>query len=193
MFAGEESATGYKAKSWPRGDFVSEAGDVAAFGDHIDIVNSESALRMRRVAVWVARGPEALAGLIRHELEHTLQFDADRDGVLSELHRQAIVVMDETAVGVPRNEAGEIIGGGELYNTIPMEVDANAAASSFVRSRFGDDRIDHLVDCGDVEVALFRRTCRRQPVATIRSRMEEFASRGAAQEAIAFITEHGTP
>jgi hypothetical protein len=188
-FGGERSSTDFQAKTWPRGDFINEDGDVVAFGDDLALANSEPVRPLRRVAVWTTRSPVAVAALTRHELEHSLQFDADDPALLEDLHARALRVMDESAVGVPRNEAGEIIGGGELYNSIPMEVDANAAASWFVRSRFGDQCIDDLVEAGDSHVALLRRCPRPAPAATVLSRMEEFVNQGAAQAAERFVAK----
>jgi hypothetical protein len=195
-FAGKQSSTGYVARTWARGALVTEPGDVAAFGDNLAVANNKQARGLRRVAVWTDWPPEALAGLIRHELEHSLQFDADSHGMfeddLQELYHQAMVALYKSALalGMPTSETNGVIGGGELYNQIPMEVDANAAASWFVRSRFGDKRIDLLVQNDNAHVALFRRSRMPEPVATIRARMEEFVSHGAARAARQFAAKH---
>jgi hypothetical protein len=46
------------------------------------------------------------------------------------------------AENVIAERVGGLAGGGFLYQVIPIEMDANAAAAVFVRERFGADRID---------------------------------------------------
>lgn len=186
-FDGAISETGYHAKAWRRGDTVNEPGDVAAFGDDIGRANTETERERRRVAIWIDQPSEIIAGLLRHELEHTLQFDADPDHELDDLYYEALVALNQAATDVPRNEAGEVIGGGELYNQIPMEADANAAAASFARSHFGDQRIDRLLTAGTEHDLLFRASTSPDR-STIHQRMRQFVLDGAAEAVRAFTT-----
>jgi len=71
------------------------------------------------------------AAVFRHELEHARQADAP-DG------RRALEVDQNLVDPVLSMRAGGIKGGAEYYNMKPSELDANAAASVHVRSRFPD-------------------------------------------------------
>jgi hypothetical protein len=71
------------------------------------------------------------AGVLRHELEHARQADAPGG-------RLALEVDQNLIDPVLFERAGGIKGGAEYYNMKPSELDANAAASVYVRSRFPD-------------------------------------------------------
>jgi hypothetical protein len=71
------------------------------------------------------------AALLRHELEHERQFDHLR-GRITDLH-------DFVEHDVLPEVAGGLNGcGGALINTIPTEVDCNAAASVYIGERFSE-------------------------------------------------------
>jgi hypothetical protein len=78
-------------------------------------------------------GPEAteafLAAVLRHELEHARQAQAPGG-------RQALEVDQNLVDPVLSKKAGGIKGGARYYNMKPSELDANAAASVYVRSHF---------------------------------------------------------
>lgn len=81
----------------------------------------------RRIEVSVAGRSEVLvAALIRHELQHVVQVDACPD--LYGVHALA----EEVASKVNPPDAA-----GALYNTVPMELDANAAAYRFIVAEYG--------------------------------------------------------
>ncbi|HKO17421.1 MAG TPA: hypothetical protein VJU82_00895 [Acidobacteriaceae bacterium] len=71
------------------------------------------------------------AAVVRHELEHARQAEAP-DG------RLALEVDQNLVDPLLFRRAGGIKGGAEYYNMKPSEMDANAAASVYVRSRFPD-------------------------------------------------------
>jgi hypothetical protein len=88
----------------------------------------------RRVEVHRRNSPELLVvALVRHELEHVLQVAACPD--LYELHALA---QDVAAYSEPPQV------GSTVYNTIPMEVDANAAGFRFASSLYGDEAVAAL-------------------------------------------------
>lgn len=164
--AGRTSSCGYRAKTWLRGSVIDAPDDVDAFGERLAEANSEPIRWLRRVAVWTGdRSLEGLAATLRHELEHTLQLDAF-GRVLERLHERALSMLIEHAGGKP--------GSGVLYQAIPMEADANAAAAQFVRTRFGDARIDELVEAGDPDVAAMRRLEPPAPLEGLSERMKRF-------------------
>lgn len=85
------------------------------------------------------------AVVVRHELEHARQVDAP-DG------RLALEVDQNLVDPVLFERAGGIKGGAEYHNMKPSELDANAAASVYVRSRFPDE-VPILLDaevCGSM-------------------------------------------
>jgi hypothetical protein len=101
-----------------------------------------------------------VAGIFRHELEHVVQnlhwrpyrFNLfDFDGVVDAVLKRAL-----------RNA-------GSLYNAKPMEQDANAAASRYLRSRF-DDTLLHDVFRGQRFAELVRWRAGPQPVETLVAR-----------------------
>lgn len=80
-------------------------------------------------------GPEAtkayLAAVVRHELEHARQADAPQG--------RAALEIDQGIINpVLSGKAGGIKGGAEYHNMKPSEMDANAAASVYVREHYPD-------------------------------------------------------
>lgn len=71
-----------------------------------------------RVLLWTERSLEGSAALIRHELEHARQIDL----------RPEVQALQELAVDVIRLD----VNSGRLYQRIPAEADANAAAGTWV-------------------------------------------------------------
>lgn len=69
------------------------------------------------------------AAVIRHELEHARQGEAPGGKAALEVDQGLV---DE----VLAHKAGGISGGAVFYNYKPMEMDANAAASTYVREHF---------------------------------------------------------
>jgi hypothetical protein len=77
-------------------------------------------------------GTEAyFAAVIRHELEHARQGEVPEGKAALEIDQRLV---DE----VLAHKAGGISGGAVFYNYKPMEMDANAAASIYIRERFPD-------------------------------------------------------
>ena len=160
---GERAPNGVSAMTWVRDDTIFPEDLGGPVGD----ANDEEIRDLRRVAIWINRIPEGNAGLLRHELEHTHQYEDHGKG-LQQLHACAEDILIRHAGGVPKS--------GSLYNLIPMEADANAAASAFVRSIFGDERIDSLLAARDEHSGLFRAGEPPKPVATLKTRMEDFVA-----------------
>jgi len=160
------SSAGFGAKAWVRGSVIDDAADVEALGERLAEANSGRVRNLRRVAVWTGgRSREGLAATLRHELEHTVQLE-----VLGEILQQ----LSDDAYSVLIEHAGGLPGSGVLYHAIPAEADANAAAARFVRDRFGDARIDELVEGGDRDRAAMRQQNPPEPLETLRDRMQDF-------------------
>lgn len=125
-----------------------------------DWANYELSRGLPLVMIYIDRPIEALAGLLRHELEHVVQLAAFPE--LTDLHERA----DE--------ELRIRLGTGKSYNAIPMEDDANRAAARFLRRRFGADRVRELVAAGVAETACMRPTEAPQCLETLVERMRGF-------------------
>lgn len=164
-FPGGQSNGGYQAKTWLRGSTIDDPDDCAALGVRLPVANEDMYRTKCRVAIWTDRSPEGISALLRHELEHCLQLDA---------HGHRLQLLHDRAVAVLSHHAGGLPGSGLLYNVIPMEADANAAAGVFVRSRFGDDRIDALIRGDDKDAAALRPKAPPPPIESLEERMTRF-------------------
>jgi hypothetical protein len=153
-------------------DLAIEAGQLGA--DHVDLeeeLNTPSMLNIHRIIAWKTSGAEAFAGPVRHELEHATQV-CHFGTRMNELHGLAFEVLKFGAV-TPSGAITKL----PSYNDMPMEQDANAAASLFVRNYFGADRIDALLEQRDPHAALFRvRVGGPEPLETLPPRMLLFLS-----------------
>jgi hypothetical protein len=178
VFPGEVSRSGESSKTWLRGSLIDDPTDCDAMGDRLREANGAHR-SLCRVAVWAERSIESLAALMRHELEHDRQLQ--RHGwSLQHLHDRAVEVLSEHAGGLP--------GSASLYQQIPMEADANAAAAMFVRRRYGAVRIDALVSAEHHDAAMYRPTEGPLPIPSLPSRMERFILVDGEELAIAFAT-----
>jgi len=145
----------------------------------LEWANSVPTRSLRRVMVWVDRTPEGLAGLLRHELEHTVQLG--EHGELDHLHHRAY------------EEVQKRSNTGKAYNAIPMEIDANRAAARFLRQRYGSGRLRQLVDAGDVDAACFRPTAEPDSLDTLAERMRGFIGRVMQEDGFVAQLESGPP
>ena len=127
---GRNSPDGFRAKSWSYG-VPPNAGEVA---DPVDFESIKANQFVNRVAIWTAGTKLGIAGLLRHELEHIRQDAYQRKQSFDDFEQ-----LGQLHVDALRSLAG---GSGLLYQTIPMEADANAAASMFLRKRYGNRRIE---------------------------------------------------
>ena len=74
---GRPRPTGQEAASWRAGsDIDAEFDDDYEFTPALEWANSDPIRGLPRLMVWMGRTPEGLAGLLRHELEHTVQVAA---------------------------------------------------------------------------------------------------------------------
>jgi hypothetical protein len=113
----------------------------------VDEINHDECIPAARIFVWTERTAEGTAALVRHELEHELQVEANGRDLL-DLQKMAEHVISE--------RIGGLAGGAFLYQALPHELDANAAAAAFVRERYGSDRINELLQAGDEDSSAFR-------------------------------------
>jgi hypothetical protein len=113
-----------------------------------------------RVILWADRPIESAGALVRHELEHARQIDC----------RPEVEGLQALAEDVLRGQPGS----GRMYQQIPAEADANAAASGWVRSLFGDDQIDRLLAEGNADGAALRPSAPPQDASDLPERMLDF-------------------
>lgn len=165
LVEGEKGSNGYAARYLYRHRAVDPEDEADEIRLLIDEMNTRACIGAHRVVVFTDRRPEGLAALIRHELEHGRQYE--RFGQeLMELYGLAEEVLAERVGGLP--------GGGFLYQVIPVELDANAAASQFSRSLFGPERIDALLRATDKDGAAFRSLVGPPDLDTLPERMVRF-------------------
>jgi hypothetical protein len=162
---GAASGDGRSGICWLRDTTIDAAEDIAALGDDLPRANGPDCRHRWRVAVWSGRSAVGIAATMRHELEHCRQMSV-HGAPLSDLH---VASYDLLCTGV-----GGMDGGARLYNCVPMEADANSAASVFVRSFFGHDRIDSLLAAGDNDSAMFRGLTGPAPIESLLDRMTAF-------------------
>lgn len=102
--------------------------------DQLAEANRPENCHLHRVAVPSdPQDPVLFAGLLRHELEHARQWDC-----APEVFDLQDFLENDVLVEI----AGGLDGcGGWLINTIPSEIDCNAAASVYLATRFGSDEV----------------------------------------------------
>jgi hypothetical protein len=80
-----------------------------------------------RVIAFSDIEPEILLGYLRHELEHARQY----------LGNQADFAYSPLVMLAIAEQLGDLDGTGGIYNLMPRELDANAAAAALIRGYFG--------------------------------------------------------
>lgn len=163
-FPGSECG-GYNAHTWMRSHTISQDGALSDLSQTLSEMNDEECIDAYRVALWMDRGIEATAALLRHELEHGLQLEA---------HGQRLIDLYGLCIDVLNERAAGLVGGSLLYQMIPMEFDANAAASVFARVQFGDERVNRLLADKDADSAALRSLLPPPRVGTLPKRMVQF-------------------
>ncbi|HEX3804854.1 MAG TPA: hypothetical protein VHV75_18660 [Solirubrobacteraceae bacterium] len=124
-----------KAACYPPGkELIEEAGDLVS-GSVLAEANSPEHIDQHRIAIYEdvdEADPVAfaiLAGTLRHELRHAEQRVAC-GGVL--------FALDELAEQLVLWKVGGLPGGALLYQSKPIELDANAASARFLHRHFSD-------------------------------------------------------
>jgi hypothetical protein len=157
------SATGNQASSWVPGTKINGHDELQDFGKHIHLANSPEIRVLHRVAIWPEERPhEVCAALLRHELEHSRQY---------EMHGRIVRDLFWKALDMLRKHAAGVYGAGVLYQHIPMELDADAAASGFTRTVYGHAAVD-VHEEG--HWPLLARTAHTPDPYSIHSRMQQF-------------------
>jgi hypothetical protein len=162
LLDGEQGSNGYEARYLHRGLHINAEGEAEEIHPLLDEMNDDACIDAYRIVVFRDRNIEGIAALIRHELEHARQRDA---------HGQRLMELYGIAENVLSERVGGLTGGGFLYQTIPVEMDANAAAATFVRARYGAVRIDELLSENDKTSAAFRSLVGPPPLDTLPDRM----------------------
>lgn len=160
-----ESGGGYGARYLHRGLHIHPEGEAEELHPLLEEMNEEACIDAYRIAVFTERTFEGIAALIRHELEHARQRD---------VHGQRLMELYGMAEAVISERVGGLAGGGFLYQVIPVEMDANAAAAIFVRHRFGADHVDALLRAGDKDGSAFRSLVGPPAIETLPERMIQF-------------------
>jgi hypothetical protein len=139
FFRLSELGTGNIGAAWFRPDTDIEPDDPHFPRDAAQREKANSAESRKRHRIAVPADPDdrvLFAALLRHELEHARQWDArplifDLQGFIED------------------DILPEIVGGldgcaGGLINTVPSEMDCNAAASVYITRRFSPDEIQPI-------------------------------------------------
>jgi hypothetical protein len=165
VLGGEKGSNGYGARYLHRHLHIDPEGETVEIHPFLDEMNHEDCIDTYRTVVFTDRTIEGIAALIRHELEHARQ---------REVHGQRVMELYGIAEHVIAERVGGLAGGGFLYQVIPVEMDANAAAAVFVRDQFDGDRIDELLRVGDKDSSAFRSLVGPPPIETLPERMIRF-------------------
>lgn len=174
---GEKSPRGHNAAFWHQSSRLTGDRDAQPMIDEIVAARGRGE---PFVAIWRAEHPiQVCVALLRHELEHACQVDAHGEGLL-DLYDLTMQVLNESTE--PK--------AGQFYHAVPMERDANEAASCYARGVFGDEVIDALV-VGEPESApMLRRYPEEAAVDSLPDRMIDFlATHGSAGDR--YAARHG--
>lgn len=133
---GCQSQGGERARSITRHIEVEAGEGWPELTPYLGALNDPEALHGYRIVVFSDGAIEGVAAAIRHELEHAIQVD---------VHGPRLVGLHDVAVAVIGERVGELPGGARLYQAIPDEMDADAAAARFVLTRYGPERINALL------------------------------------------------
>jgi hypothetical protein len=133
--------TGHVAAAWFRPHTDIEAGDRMFPGNDAQRAHANDAesRKLHRIAIPAEpTDPALFAALLRHELEHARQWDA-QPGIFD--------LQDFIENDILPEIAGGLDGcAGWLINTIPSEMDCNAAASAHISDRFSVADIQPIRD-----------------------------------------------
>lgn len=162
---GEQGSNGYSARYLHRGLHIYLDGEAEEIHPLLVEINDDACIDAYRVVVFRDRTLDGIAALIRHEFEHARQRD---------VHGQQLMQLYDIAENVIAERVGGLVGGGFLYQVIPVEMDANAAAAVFVRERFGAQRIEELLHMGDKDGSVFRSLVGPATIETLPERMIRF-------------------
>ena len=145
--------------AWPRGELLQP-------DDWLTEQDAKRANKRRqayRVSLRSSLSNAGFAAVARHELEHHRQYDTWGTNALQILHERALASMAK---------ANGLVGGGRLYNRIPMEVDANAAGARFLRPLASASELRRLA-LDDASLQYFLKWDTPEP-GTLIERMEHF-------------------
>jgi hypothetical protein len=158
-FAGPQSETGNRAFYFTPGEEIHYDAD---FPDEArnQIEDANKHRDHHRIAVWYEAETPVLGARLRHELEHARQV---------ERHKNSIYELNQLVLGTLGMKLAGLPGGGQLYNAIPMEMDANAASARFAWGRYGEATARKLMDSDDG--VLFRSLTPPGPVESLPTRM----------------------
>jgi hypothetical protein len=131
--------SGHVGAAWFRPHTDIESGNRMFPGNRAQFAEANTADNrgLHRIAIPAEPDARALfAALVRHELEHARQWDA-KPGIFD--------LQDFIENEILPEIAGGLDGcGGWLINTIPSEMDCNAAASVYIAERFSADEIQMI-------------------------------------------------
>jgi hypothetical protein len=162
LIDGEKGSNGYSGRYLYRHREIHRDEEADEIHPLLDEMNSDDCIDAHRIVVFKDRTLEGLTAGIRHELEHARQYGS---------FGQPLMEFYGLAEHVIAERVGGLCGGAFLYQVIPVEFDANAAAAAFVRRHFGAERIDALLRDGDKDGAAFRSLVGAPELDTLPERM----------------------
>jgi hypothetical protein len=120
-----------------------------------------------RVACWIGMDDAVVRAVLRHELEHVRQWKWGGGDSAFVLALSEYETHDDVGYAdLPAN--------GQVYNLVPIELDANGAASRFIRATEGDGAADEWT--ATLDPGLFRRRPVPEPLETLPARLISYAS-----------------
>jgi hypothetical protein len=115
-----------------------------------------------RITCWLGLPDPVVRAVLRHELEHAKQWRWGGGKLMFQLALAERDVMDEVSYArLPAN--------GQVYNLVPIELDANGAASRYARQVEGPDRADEYA--ASIDPGLFRLRPPPEPYETLALRV----------------------
>jgi hypothetical protein len=157
----DPAGTMYPASFHPPGDVASSALHNLLDADAAKAIDWQTS--KRRIAVWVGMDDRAIAPVLRHELEHARQWQLGGGTPTFRLAAAIQRVLDACYGDLPYS--------GQIYNLSPHELDANGAASRFIRKLHGDEQADSLANDPQLDTGLFRRRPVPEPPDTLPTRL----------------------
>jgi hypothetical protein len=167
-FPGEKSEAGCNAYYFTPGQRLNYHANFPDKGG-AQIEDANKYLDRHRIAAWIDTATPILGARLRHELEHARQVEAFANRIFD---------LNDLVLGVLWMKLEGFRGSGQLYNAIPLEVDANAAAARFACDRYGEEVARELADpdneAGFKDGVLFRSLTPPGPIETLPKRMLGF-------------------
>ena len=177
----EVAADGETVEAYVPPGFKIVSGGPFGDGDQELLQEANPYTKRHRIFVWAAPEPLLTVARMRHELEHAKQSDCHGTAI-QDLQGLLFMALAAKVVGIP--------GTSDLYDLLPSELDAHAAASRFVRDRHADE----VVAVWPTECpAILRSHTGPEPVETLPVRTVAYAAQFASVCEDWSLREHHRP